>query len=113
MRGLKARGKRDELYVTNALKSPALLESLSEVEGEDTALMGFAFVVFQILFTSPAREASGEVILGKVRLEIELVIEMGKGMKLRLGLGLSIAGHALGEDILGKIWYDAGLGVRS
>ena len=60
-------GKKEILYVSNALKSPELLATLSELAGDDAAFTGFAFVIFQILFTSPAKAADSKNILQKLR----------------------------------------------
>ena len=62
-----ADGKKEVLYVSNALKSPILLATLSELAEDDAAFIGFAFVIFQILFTSPAKTADSKSILQKLR----------------------------------------------
>lgn len=63
----EADGKKESLYVSNAVKSPALLATLSELADDDAAFTGFAFVIFQILFTSPAKTADSKSILQKLR----------------------------------------------
>lgn len=68
VRGLKDEdGKKEDYYVFNMLQSSKLQDILSERNSEEAAFNGFCFVIFQILFTSPGKEAELKAIYKKVR----------------------------------------------
>jgi len=59
--------KKDEIFISNFLKSPKLLECLSSICTDDAAFSAFAFVIMQILYTSPGRTDESRNILAKLR----------------------------------------------
>jgi hypothetical protein len=60
------KGKKDDLYVINDIQSPALLELLA-MSSHDDAFMGFCFIVFQAIYSSPGKRIKLQDVMSYVR----------------------------------------------